>query len=99
MDDSDVDTAATRRVSKAEYKKFDGWPWGGGGSGGSGKNKKNKRRSLPLTRVSLDEAKKGVAEKAFGGVFKRESHLGPLGTNAHARASTDGVTFGLGPST
>ncbi|TCD67384.1 hypothetical protein EIP91_012419 [Steccherinum ochraceum] len=66
MDDSDVDTAATRRVSKAEYKKFDGWPWGGGGP------KKKKRHSLPLTRLSLDEAKKDAAEKALGS-FKRDT--------------------------
>lgn len=85
MDDSDVDVIA-KRTSKAEYKKFDGWPWGAGGGGGEGggsrERKKSKRHSLPLTRISLDEAKKGVAEKAFG-VFRKEPEpepsLGPRG--------------------
>ncbi|THH22130.1 hypothetical protein EUX98_g8247 [Antrodiella citrinella] len=78
MDDSDIDTAATRRVSKAEYKKFDGWPWGGG-------SKKSKRHSVPLTRMALD-TKNEVAERTVG-MFKRESRprsSTSLGNHLHA---------------
>ncbi|KAH8104083.1 hypothetical protein BXZ70DRAFT_1005632 [Cristinia sonorae] len=79
MDDSEVKSTSARRVSKAEYGKFDGWPWGGGDG-------KKKRHSMPLTRLSLDEAKKSVAEKAFGAALRRESSLGPA---ASAKSTED----------
>ncbi|KAL4249931.1 hypothetical protein ABKN59_002062 [Abortiporus biennis] len=51
MDDSDV--KPTRPSS--EYKRFDGWPWQFG--------KKSKRHSMPLTRMSLDEAEVSSSSK------------------------------------
>lgn len=64
QDDSDVNTssrsgpsssAGLKRSSSINDKKFDGWPWATLGAG-----RKSKRTSLPMTRVSLESAKKNM---------------------------------------
>ncbi|KAK7686346.1 hypothetical protein QCA50_010570 [Cerrena zonata] len=52
MDDGEVGISSTGQNSK-DYKKFDGWPWGG---------KKAKRHSMPMTRASMDSARKDVQD-------------------------------------
>lgn len=53
MDDGEVGTSTEEKASM-NYKKFDGWPWGG--------TKKAKRHSMPMTRASIENARKDVQE-------------------------------------
>lgn len=54
MDDGEVGTSTAEKASTfTEYKKFDGWPWG---------SMKAKRHSMPMTRASIESARKDVQD-------------------------------------
>ncbi|CAL1714416.1 unnamed protein product [Somion occarium] len=61
MDDVEVGTSP--KVAR-NYKKFDGWPWGM-------KKKKNKRHSMPMTRNSIEDARKDVQNTSTGSLSQK----------------------------
>lgn len=55
MDDGEVGTSTAEKASSSkECMKFDGWPWGS--------MKKAKRHSMPMTRASIESARKDVQD-------------------------------------